>query len=255
MNTGVWKNSIIVASLLAILPALAFSAQAQTIKMSKSYKTIPVQIIKKINLPKGYHEGLFYDDKSMWVANGMNGKIWVVDLSTGAVVSEIEPIAGFTEGITKAPGGGYFVTDWTEKKVYYSKIENNKMTAEYMASVAPAYPAGIVWTGQRLFIITWTRGMGTKFDILEMDEHLKLLNKIRIKRIQEPAHLTWDGKDLWITSWFSRLIYKIDVNKWEITGSFKSPVKKTTGIVWDGSYLWLTGTTADLYKVEVKNDN
>jgi len=255
MKTRVVKNSIILASLLAILPVLSLSAQTQVIKMSKSYRAIPVQIIKEINLPKGYHEGLFYDDKSMWVANGMNGKIWVVDLSSGAVVSKIEPIAGFTEGITKAPGGGYFVTDWTEKKVYCSRIENNKMTAEYMVSVAPAHPAGVVWNGQRLFVITWTRGMGTKFDILEMDEHLKLLNKIRIRIIQEPAHLAWDGKDLWITSWFNRLIYKIDVNKWEIVGSFKSPVSRTTGIVWDGKYFWLTGTTADLYKVEVKNNN
>lgn len=215
-------------------------------------EAIPVKVLKKIKLPKGYHEGLYFDGKNIWVNNGKKGNTWVVDPASGAVLSEITPVATFTEGLTRKEGGDYFVTDWDTMKLYRSRIENGRMVvASEVSSFAPAHPAGVAWNGAHLFVITWLRGMGTQFHLLQMEESGRLLRKMRIRWMQEPAHLAWDGRSLWVTSWYSRLVYKIDVDGWKVTGCFRSPVPDATGIAWDGQYLWLTGTHGDLYQLEV----
>ncbi len=213
---------------------------------------IPVRVIKKFPLPKGYHEGLFFDGKHVWVNNGKNGKTWLIDPSTGFVVSEIEPVAGFTEGITEAGDGTFWLTDWKEKKLYRVSIEGDRMTVKYDISLDPAHPAGLVWTGDRLYVITWTRGMGTRYHLMQLDEQEHMFRKLRIKRIHEPAHLAWDGTHLWVTSWYNQLVYKIDVETFKVLGSFRSPAPDTTGITWDGTHFWITGTNAGLYRVEVE---
>ena len=227
------------------------TSESQTLRRAKNYEQINVKIVKKIPLPKWYHEGLFWNGKDIWVCNGKDGKIWVVDTASGSVTSEIEPVAGFTEAVAKKPDGTYFMTDWNEKKLYKVKIENNKMAPQAEVSFEPAHPAGIGFVGSRLFVITWRRGLGTKFNILEVDGGMNVVQKIKIKDIQEPAHMAWDGHHLWITSWFYRCVYKIDMNRLEIVGQFESPVVKATGIAWDGKYLWITGTDSDLFQLEI----
>jgi hypothetical protein len=54
-----------------------------------------------------------------------------------------------------------------------------------------------------------------------------------------------------MSSWFDQRVYRIDTAKWEVTGSFRAPVGKTTGLAWDGRYLWLTATYGDLYQMEI----
>ncbi len=231
----------------------AFSAPAvQTIETVENCEAIPVEVVKRIDLPRGYHEGLFYDGQNIWVLNGKKGKAWVVDINSGAVKKEVEHVAGFAEGMTKRDEDTFYITDWDEKKLYTVKIEDNKMLPLSDLSLAPAFPAGVVCNGSDLFIITWTRRLtGTKFDILQMNERLELIRKAEIKHIPEPSQLAWDGQNLWITSWFKRLVYKVDINSWEILGAFKSPVPRTTGIVWDGRYMWITGTYSDLYQLKI----
>jgi len=252
MFRSIKKKSIITAFLL-LCPSVVFPSDQppHVLKAAPDYKSITVRIVKKISLPRWYHEGLFYDGKNIWVANGRRGKIWVVDVSSGAVLSELAPISDFTEAITKIADNEYFITDWKEKRLYRARIDDDRIIAESGQSVAPAHPAGAVWAGRRLFVITWTRGFGTKFNLLEMDRDAKLIRKIRIARIEEPAHAAWDGKNLWITSWYNSRVYKIDPDRMEVTGSFVSPVSLATGIVWDGKYMWLTGTYGDLYQLEI----
>ena len=233
-------------------PSSVFSSpQSFALHKSSPYKIISANIIKKMPLPKSYHEGLYLDGADMWVINGEKGKVWVVDTASGKTISTIEPIADFTEAISKKSDNLFFVSDWDEKRIYKARLENNKLVAESSVSVSPAHPAGILWIGDRLFVIAWTRGLGTKFDLLEMDGEMKLVRRISIQAIQEPAHLTWDGKYLWITGWYDSLVYKIDIDKLEIVGDFLAPCPRATGIAWDGKYFWLTGTYSDLYQMEV----
>lgn len=245
------KAAVLASSM--IFSAISYSsAEDLTLMASKDSRRMTAGIVKRYPIPTWYHEGLFYDGESVWVVNGEKGKTWVVDASSGEVKREIEPATGFTEAITRDPSGAFFLTDWDEKKIYRISIENDKMVRGSFVSLAPAHPAGIVWNGKGFFVIAWTRGLlGTKFDIIEMDAGLNTIARIDIGKIHEPAHMAWDGKNLWITSWFSKTVYKVDPAKWEITGYFKSPVSKTTGITWDGRYLWLTGTHGDLFQLEV----
>jgi hypothetical protein len=249
------KNKIVVLAVicLALTTSHAFSSQRQgALKKSSGYKVIEVSIAWTVPLPKGWHEGLFSDVSDMWVSNGKNGKIWVVDTISGKVSSDILPVAGFTEQVLRKSGDIFFATDWDEKKIYTASLDKGKLKPETWISVSPAHPAGAVSIDGRLFVITWTRGMGTRFDLLELDGNLKPQKTISIQAIEEPAHLAWDGENLWITSWYAPLVYRVDTKNWEITGAFRSPVSKTTGIAWDGKYLWLTGTYSDLYKIEIK---
>ena len=238
--------------LLFICPNFASSDEERTIQRAQKYEAkIPASVVKKISLPKGYHEGLYFDGKNIWVCNGENGNIWIMNPKTGKIVSEVIPIGTFTEGITPYGDGTYWLTDWEAKMIYRVNIEKGTMSAEYEINIEPAHPAGVVWTGENLYVITWTRGMGTKYHLMQLDENERMFRKMRIKRIHEPAHMAWDGKNLWITSWYNQLVYRVDVNTFEITGSFRAPMKDVTGIAWDGKYFWLTGTAADLYQVEV----
>ena len=243
---------------LIILTLFLFGARAATAQdvpdLEKAMKyevNIPVEVIKKVPIPKGYHEGLLFDGKNIWVNNGQKINTWIVDPETGKVLSEITPPGTFTEGITASNDNRYWVTDWDERKLYRVVIKDNKMEPDYEISLAPARPTGVVWTGEKLYLITWTRGMGTEYHLMQLDENERMSRKMRIKRIHEPSQLAWDGKYLWITSWFSQRVYKVDINTFKVLGSFKSPAKDTTGIAYDGEYFWITGTYADLYKIKV----
>lgn len=225
--------------------------ESRSLVRPEECEVISVKVSKRIRLPKSYHEGLFLDGKNIWVANGKGGNIWVVDRQKGAILSEIKPISTFTEGITLMPDNTLCVTDWDEKKVYRAVFDGVSIKPVSEFSVAPAHPAGVVWTGSALYVITWTRGMGTRFDILKMTDSLALVDTISIQTVQEPAHMAWDGKNLWISSWYNKMAYRVDVNEWRITGVFHSPVSDTTGIVWDKDSFWVTGTHGDLYQLKL----
>jgi len=218
---------------------------------AKGYKRIPAKIVKKIRIQRSYHEGLIFHEGNIWVANGKNGKVWVLDPETGSILKSIEPPGTFTEAIAWREGGVFFVTDWDERKIYKVRIEDDKMNLEAEYSFGDAHPTGVAWDGSSIFVITWTRGMGTKFHIIRMSDKFEVIARLIIATIQEPDQLAWDGKNLWITSWHGRRVYKIDVASWKIIGSFKSPIRDTTGITWDGKYFWLTGTGEDLYQMEL----
>jgi glutamine cyclotransferase len=221
---------------------------------SKESKLIQSKVAAKIELPTWYHEGLYFDGKNIWVSNGLKGKTLVVDPANGNIIREIDPAGTFTEAITSKEKDEYIVTDWDASKMYTARIENNLMYARIEIPLEPAHPAGVVWNGKNILLITWTRSLtGTKFALLKMDEKFNIVNSRNIKDIQEPCQIAWDGKHLWISSWYDNRVYKIDVDTLDVLGYFKSPVKKTTGIVWDGKSLWVTGTYADLYKIELQN--
>jgi glutamine cyclotransferase len=216
-------------------------------------KKIVCKISARLKIPRWYHEGLYFDGKKIWVSNGEKGKTWVVDPSSGAVNEEIEPAGTFTEAITSRESGKYIVTDWDSKKIYTARIYNGKMEPENEVSVAPARPAGAVWNGENLFVITWTRGpTGTRFHLLKMDDKFNVLSSRAIRNISEPSQLAWDGKNLWVSSWFKPMIYMIDAETLDILATVRSPAKRTTGIVWAGKDLWVTGTYSDLYKLEIQ---
>ncbi|MFA5085072.1 MAG: glutaminyl-peptide cyclotransferase [Candidatus Omnitrophota bacterium] len=222
--------------------------------MAENYGEIKSKTVAKIKIPKWYHEGLYFDGRDIWVNNGKRGDTWVVNTNTGKILRKIKPEGSFTEAITPKDKDTFFVTDWDAKKVYISKIENDKMYKLSERSVEPAHPAGAVWNGVNLFVVTWTRSlMGTRFHILKMDADMNILSMAEIAKILEPAHLAWDGNHIWISCWYSNRIYKVDIEKLEMLGYLRSPAKKTTGIAWDGKYLWVTGTYDGLYKMELLN--
>ncbi|MGB2630041.1 MAG: glutaminyl-peptide cyclotransferase [Candidatus Omnitrophota bacterium] len=238
---------------LLLLPGIASSEEDRTLERAEKYESrIPAEVVKELPIPKGYHEGLYFDGSDIWLCNGENENIWVIDIKTGKVKSEIKPVGEFTEGITAAGDGTYWLTDWEDKKIYKVKMADGEMSVEYEIDLSPAHPAGVVWTGKRLYMITWTRSVvGTEYHLMQLNEKERMFRKMRIKRIHEPAHLAWDGKYLWITSWYSRMVYKVNVDTFKIIGSFHSPAKDTTGIAWDGKHFWITGTRANLYQVKV----
>ena len=202
-------------------------------------------------MPGGYHEGLYLDGTDIWVNNGKNGNTWVVDTSSGKVKKHINSIATFTEAITSSGDGTYYITDWDTMKLYRAEFDGSKFKVLKDMSFEPSHPAGAICTGDRLYVITWTRGMGTKFHLLELDLEGHLLSIILIKCIMEPSQIAWDGKNLWITSWYSKLVYKVDIDTWKAVAVFSSPVPDATGILWDGNNMWITGTHGDLYKLEL----
>jgi len=249
-------RSILSGSLAVLLFAFISVSQqafAVELKAGKDCREISSSIVRQVKIPKWYHEGLFYDGKSLWLANGEEGNIWVIDTGTGQVTSQIEPVADFPEALIKTDDGSLFTTEWYAKKIYRVKLESGRLVPEKESSFEQAHPAGLAWNGRSLFVVTWTRGLWTKFHMVEMDRDLKVINRISIKNIQEPDQLAWDGEHLWVSSWRAKTVYKVDIDRWEIVGYFKSPVSKTTGIAWDGKHMWVTGTYGDLYQVEIVN--
>ena len=245
------KRAIATIIILAVL-VIQQDADASVLKKSADYSGINVKITKRIPIPRWYHEGLLINGDSVWVANGRDGNVWVVDSVSGKITSEISPPAGFTEAIVKTKDNKYLVTDWDDKKLYETSLKDDKLIIERtLFDFSPSHPAGLVYTNDSLLAIVWTRGLGTKFEIIKLDKEFKLLERIEIKDIQEPAHMAWDGKYLWITGWYNRRVYKVDAGSWKMVASFRAPLNKVTGIVWDEKYLWVTGTYADLYQLSV----
>jgi len=217
-------------------------------------RPIQTKTVATVEIPTWYHEGLYFAGKYIWVVNGLKGDIWVLDPASGKVQSQIKPAGTFTEAVISKEKDLYIVTDWDMEKLYTARIENNALSVQKEVPFADAHPAGVVWNGKFLFVITWTRSLaGTKFAILKMDDKFNILKSYQIKDIQEPSQIAWDGKNLWVSSWYDRRIYKLDPDTMDILGYIKSPVKKTTGITWDGAFLWVTGTYSDLYKIELQN--
>lgn len=237
------------------LAAQAILADGGSLGVSKGCSRIPARAVREIGVPRGYHEGLYYDGNSIWLCNGEGGNTWVIDTVSGKVLYEITPVAGFTEAITARGDGAYYTTEWDEMKVYRVRLDGKKLVPEACVSVAPAHPAGAIWTGEKLYVVTWTRGiMGTRFCVLEMDRDMSIVKSVPVWSPQEPDHLAWDGAHLWMSSWYDRKVYKIDAKTWEILGYFCSPADKTTGIAWDGTHLWLTGTYGNLFQMQIGKD-
>ncbi len=253
------KKHILMISSLVFLTISANNALPEDgrdedafVKKSETYsRNIPIRVIRQIEIQEGYHEGLFIQDGEIWVNNGRGGNTWVIELSSGKKVREITSIATFTEGTTRGPDGKYVITDWDSKMLYTAEVEDDSMKVISEISFDPSHPTGVVWTGESFYMITWLRGFGTKYGLVQMDKNLNIVKSYRVKHIVEPSQIAWDGKFLWITSWFDSRVFKIDVASMTIIGSFRFPGKAATGIAWDGRALWVTGTRSDLYQIEV----
>ena len=223
---------------------------------SKKLEKYKIEILEKIELPKHYHEGIFLNNKNIWISNGKGGKTWVLDVEKKEIVNEIESIGTFTEGIALSDKPHeYWVTDWEEKEIYRVEIKNNIMTKLTDISTDPELPAGILNIDGKIYVITWLRSpTGTKYHVSEFDNNGELISKKQLKDIYEPAHMAWDGENLWVTSWYSKKVYKVDLENLKVIGRFKSPAKDATGIAYDGASFWITGTYDDLYKIELVNE-
>ena len=247
---------IISLTLVMIASGVVFSEEGTEIKISfdkaDDYEgSISTELIGRLELPEGYHEGLLIEGTKLFVNNGEGINTWVIDLNTGKVVSEIKPVGTFSEGICSAPGGKYYVTDWFAKKLYLVRIEEGVMVPEFDISTGTAHPTGVAWDGTNIYLVTWERGAGTKYFLYKMDTEGNILKTAQIEKIVEPSQLAWDGENLWVTSWFQRRAYKIDPESFEILGYFRTHIEKTTGIAFDGENLWLTGTDAGLRQVQI----
>ncbi|MBL7072240.1 MAG: hypothetical protein ISS33_00510 [Candidatus Omnitrophica bacterium] len=229
----------------------AFSEDASLSRSENYTPRMPIKILKKITLPKGYHEGITLHENRVWVSNGKGKNTWVIDPETGEVESEIKSAGRFTEAIALAPDGLFWITDWDDKKIYRANFKNDEWEIVSQIPIQDARPTGIVRANGEMYVITWERGLGTKYYISKFDKEGNISERVRIKRIHEPAHIASDGKYFWITSWYSGIVYKINLDSREVEGSFKSPAASPTGIASDGKYLWITGTSADLYKVDI----
>ena len=223
------------------------------LKKATAYETdIPVNITKAFELPDGYHEGISIKGDELWLANGKNGKVWIIDLPSGVVTKELENDKTFLETIFFGAGESLWATDWDSMDLCRLKIEDKKLASESVTTFSPAHPAGALWTGDSFYVITWTRSMaGTRYHLLKLDENFSVIKKIRIVGIEEPSQMAWDGKFLWISSWFSRRVYKVDPSTAKLLGHFRTGIEKTTGIYYDGRYFWFTGTKEGLYKAEI----
>lgn len=250
-------KSIFVIFCVAFIITNVFISKAQSLEEyllveSKDYDSaIPARKIKQIKLPKGYHEGLCVRKGAIAVNNGENNNTWLIDIKSGEMVSDIKPIGTFSEGISHAGNNKYWFTDWDTKKLYLVRIKESSMTSDFEISFEPSHPTGVVWDGKHIYVMTWTMGIETKYHLIKLDSKGNVLQRFKIETIPEPSQITWDGKNLWISSWSEKRVYRVDTKKMEITGSFKSEIEKTTGIVWDKGRFWITGTSEDLYLIEL----
>ena len=188
------KHSLFIAVLILVFAAgLAFAEpeekKSYLKKSEKDGYIIPSEVIRKIEIPKGYHEGLLLDGKNIWVCNGYGINTWIINLASGDKTGELEGPGVFTEAITKISDGKYWVSEWKAKKLYLTSIKDNKLVPENEKSLAPDRPTGVIWTGKNIFAITWARGAGTKYHLLKMDIEGNVLDNIWIKRIKEPSPL------------------------------------------------------------------
>jgi len=219
-------------------------------KVNQSSK-LKAELISKIKLPKGYHEGILVGDKTVMVNNGYKIDTWVIDIDSGKVIEKIKPPGTFSEGITKGDDGFYYVSDWDKKSLYKCKLEDGHFVVFDSLSLAPSHPTGVTWHDGELLVITWTRGMGTKYHLLRIDKNKKIINRYIVSDIREPSQICSDGEDIWISSWYENKIYKIALRQERIIAEIKLKISKITGIYVKDKVLWVTGTYADLYRYEI----
>jgi glutamine cyclotransferase len=249
-------KNILVACCLAymitsVLIAKAIDIEEYPLIKSESYDLIiPSKKIKQIKLPKGYHEGLCLKENSMYINNGENKNTWLVDLESGKIIYEIKPVGTFSEGISYYKDNEYFFTDWDTKKLYLVHIKKNHMITEREFPLG-SYPAGVVVAGKHIYVIIWMAGIKIEYYLLKMDLNVEIIQKFKIEDIPEPSQIAWDGKNLWVSSWLEKRVYRIDEKKMEITGYFNSEIEKTTGLAFDKGRFWVTGTSEDLYLIEL----
>ena len=147
ISISVMLFSIFIFSKVAGAALEEYSLQKIEEGYESDIKTETVEIVK---IPKGYHEGLFFDGTNMWVNNGEKIDTWIIDVSSGDVVDEIKPVGTFTEGITKTNDGKYWVTDWDSKELILAGINNSVMEPEKRIYMGPAHPTGVVLAGEDL---------------------------------------------------------------------------------------------------------
>ncbi len=242
-------NKFCIFLLMLLLTASVSFSQEGKNKIMK----ISSEIIEEIELPKGYHEGIFLENNKMFINNGEGIDTWIIDIITGEQTGAIKPISTFTEGIYKK-GDKYIVSDWDSKKVYEVEIKDGKMEEIKSVSFKPYRPTGLIGIGELTYVITWERGMGTKYFLNVLDENFELIEKVKLNDISEPSQICWDGEHFLISSWYSKRVYLVAPGTYRTIAYFKAPAKDTTGVFFDGEYYWVTGTYSNLYKMRIEKD-
>ena len=195
-------------------------------------------IIREINGPGEYSQGLAWDGSGLWVfSNGLAR----VNPQTGAVLKRI-PLSGDIQDITW-DGEALWAVDYGSDRIYRLSPDDGRLLHEF--SSPGDRPIGIAWDGSSLWHSD-ENGRLYKLDPVTGSVQAE----VAISLGNGTTMLAWDGSHLWVSA-FGESMTQYDINTWQLTRTLPSQAEGSKGIAWVDGALWNGGVYDDkLYLID-----
>lgn len=201
-------------------------------------------VVQQFPSPGTWPEGLAWDGRYLWNADGYGRRIYKLNPADGSIVASYDSPGTFPEGLVFAQGYLYNC-DWDTGLIYKCEVTATSLNVVSTMDSPGARAIGLTFDGRSLWHAAWEQRLYK----LRMADGI-VLNEYATPDLH-PEDLAWDGTNLWLTDWYSRTIYKLNPTTGEVLLSFPSPGNRSVGLTFDGQYLWNSDTSGTIYKIEV----
>lgn len=189
--------------------------------------------------------GLAWDGQNLWVADGLDFKIYKISPQNGSVLASIPaPAAEMPDGLAW-DGKNLWIVNGMDGKL----LQLNPTDGEVLKSLsAPGdFPTGLAWDGNSLWVADADARKIYKVNPLTG----KVIDSFNAPG-EYPAGLAWDGKHLWHTDTAEGKLYKLDPAGGKVLAESEAPGTDPAGLTWDGQSLWVSDSMEKkLYKINV----
>ena len=225
--------------LLPVLTILVF--------LSPAAVAHPGKIVRTLNAPGGFCNGITFDGTHLWVADYKADRLFKLDVESGAVVGSIPSPAFWPTGLAW-DGKCLWNADLKTGKIY--KVDPADGTVLKTITAPSKNPEGLAWDGQTLWVSDLKDKKIVRIDVTDGTDVHTLTAPA-----QAPCGLAFDGTYLWCSDRTKDELYMIDPTAGDVLMILDAPGPYARGLAWDGECLWNVDYQNDkLYRLVRRDD-
>ncbi len=234
------------AVLGVILAAAALSADAGGLYLDR------------LDAPGPQPERLASDGTHLWVGDYITGLIYRVDPARPESTRAYASPGPHVEGLTW-DGTHLWSADWSTGLIYRLAVGDTVLAVtRSFAAPGAGDPVGLAWDGEALWLTTWNPPILYRLDpaagAVLVEQPVKWDGgSLYPAHAFFPEDLAWDGEALWMTDWWTRKVYRINPDTFELLDTRDAGGNRSLGLAFHKGYLWNgdTETPPSLFRLDV----
>ena len=220
---------------LASLTAVSTAVPAASVNI-RTRKAGKVETVFKSPGPKP--NGLQATSDGLWIMDQGDNHVYLVSYEDGKVIRDLPTEADKASGIT-FDGKALWLASTYSRELIHADAKTGKTIKKYFTP-----GAGVIYkkTGD---------APGRNSPLLKPPPSRPAPAPSvpqRLNTVGTGAHgLEWRDDKLWVAVPPSRMVYRIDTEKWVVEHSFATIGNRPHGIGWEGRFLWVTDSNLNAF--------